>query len=128
MSKRILVADDEPHVLRVLAHALQREGYEVQTVSNGADALELVLQAPPDVLITDISMPKMDGQMLCTRVQEEMPDRRFLIFILTSRTEIEHREWSAALPNVKFLEKPVSTRKLLSQLRDYFSELDRSVA
>jgi len=121
MSKRILVADDEPHVLRVLAHSLEREGYAVQTVANGADALELVLQAAPDLLITDISMPKMNGQMLCERIQELMPDRQFLIFILTSRTEIEHREWSAALPNVKFLEKPVSTRKLLNQLRDYFS-------
>ena len=128
MSKRILVADDEPHVLRVLAHSLEREGYAVQTVGNGADAYDLVMQAPPDVLITDISMPKMTGQMLCERIQEVMPDRQFLIFILTSRTEIEHREWSAALPNVQFLEKPVSTRKLLGQLREYFSVQDASVA
>jgi CheY-like chemotaxis protein len=128
MSKRILVADDEPHVLRVLAHSLEREGYEVQTVSNGADAYERVVQAAPDVLITDISMPKMNGQLLCERIQELIPDRQFLIFILTSRTEIEHREWSAALPNVKFLEKPVSTRKLLNQLRDYFSLQRTSVA
>ena len=128
MSKRILVADDEPHVLRVLAHSLQREGYAVQTVGNGADAYDLVMQAPPDVLITDISMPKMTGQMLCERIQEVMPDRQFLIFILTSRTEIEHREWSGALPNVQFLEKPVSTRKLLGQLREYFSMQDASVA
>ncbi|MDH3714653.1 MAG: response regulator [Gammaproteobacteria bacterium] len=128
MSKRILVADDEPHVLRVLAHSLEREGYEVKTVANGADAYELVVQAAPDVLITDISMPKMTGQTLCERIQEQMPDRQFLIFILTSRTEIEHREWSAALSNVKFLEKPVSTRKLLNQLEDYFDLQDASVA
>lgn len=128
MLKRILVADDEPHVQRVLAIALQREGYDVQTVGNGADAYERVMQAAPDVLITDISMPKMDGQVLCERIQEAIPDRQFLIFILTSRTEIEHREWSAALPNLKFLEKPVSTRKLLNQLKEYFDVWDSSVA
>ena len=127
MSKRVLVADDEPHVLRVLAHSLEREGYEVQTVANGLDAYELVVQSAPDVLITDISMPKMTGQTLCERIQALMPDRQFLIFILTSRTEIEHREWSAALPNVKFLEKPVSTRKLLVKLRDYFSSRQTSM-
>lgn len=127
MGRHILVADDEPHVLRVLTHSLQRQGYEVEAVSNGADALERVMQAAPDVLITDISMPKMDGRMLCERVQQAIPDRRFLIFILTSRTEIEHREWSATLPNVQFLEKPVSTRKLLSQLKEYFAVRDGAV-
>lgn len=122
--KRILIADDEPHVLRVLAHALEREGYEVQTVANGVDALALIEQATPDVLITDISMPKMNGRVLCEQIQSSMPDRGFLIFILTSRTEIEHREWSSVLPNVRFLEKPVSTRKLLNQLKDYFGTRD----
>ena len=128
MSKRILVADDEPHVQLVLARSLEREGYVVQTVGNGVAAYESIVQAPPDVLITDINMPKMSGETLCQRIQEIMPDRRFLIFILTSRTEIEHREWSAALPNVKFLEKPVSTRKLLRQLNNYFDLQDASAA
>ncbi len=127
MNRRILVADDEPYVLRVLIHSLERQGYEVQAVANGVDAFERVMQRAPDVLITDISMPKMDGRMLCQRVQEAIPDRQFLIFILTSRTEIEHREWSAALPNVQFLEKPVSTRKLLSRLKEYFAVRDGAV-
>ena len=69
MSKRILVADDEPHVLRVLAHSLEREGYEVQTVGNGADAYEYVMQAAPDVLpevierVVDIKLTKDEQAM-----------------------------------------------------------------
>jgi hypothetical protein len=51
-----------------------------------------------------------------------MPDRNFLIFVLTSRTEIEHREWSREIPNLLFLEKPVSIRNLVEKLDGYFAE------
>jgi CheY-like chemotaxis protein len=73
------------------------------------------------VLITDIQMPRMTGRELCERIQAEMPERKFLIFILTSRTEVEHREWSSRIDNVMFLEKPVSMKDLLARLDDYFA-------
>jgi len=50
-----------------------------------------------------------------------MPDRKFLIFVLTSRTEIEHREWSRDIDNLLFLEKPVSIRNLVEKLDGYFA-------
>ena len=58
---RVLVADDDPSVRRVLERALEREGYEVATASNGAEALEAVAAAPPDLVVTDINMPDVDG-------------------------------------------------------------------
>lgn len=118
--KTILVADDEPHITRVLKLLLQKSGYSVEVVPNGQVALEYLRVQHPDVLITDIQMPRMTGQQLCNKIQEEFPDRHFLIFVLTSRTEIEHREWTENLDNVRFLEKPVSTRKLISMLDEYF--------
>ena len=115
---RILIADDEPHVLRVLKLSLEREGYEVDVCDNGRDALAEVQRVPPDVLITDINMPLMGGEELCRNIQREMPQRDFLIFVLTSRTEIEHREWSREIDNLRFLEKPVSIRELTEQLAE----------
>ena len=50
-----------------------------------------------------------------------MPERQFLIFVLTSRTEVEHREWSRNIDNLLFLEKPVSIRNLVDQLDGYFA-------
>ena len=120
MSKRILIADDEPHVIRVLKQSLERQGYAVEGVLNGEAALEKVREQPPDVLITDIQMPRMTGEALCKKIQAELPQRDFLIFVLTSRTEIEHREWSRHITNLQFLEKPISIRKLIAQLNDYF--------
>ena len=116
---RILIADDEPHVLRVLKMSLEREGYEVEVCGNGREALDRIKVKQPDVLITDIQMPLMDGEELCRNISQSVPDREFLIFVLTSRTEIEHREWTRQLDNIQFLEKPVSIRDLTDKLAQY---------
>jgi len=119
--KQILIADDEPHVIRVLQLSLERAGYQIDSVPNGEAALEWIRNSQPDVLITDIEMPRMTGEQLCMQLQKEMPEREFLIFVLTSRTEVEHRQWTRDLANVMFLEKPVSTRKLVEMLNEYFN-------
>jgi CheY-like chemotaxis protein len=119
--KRILIADDEPHVLRVLKLSLEKEGYAVDVCANGKEALTRLEQEYPDILITDIQMPQMSGEELCHHIQAHMPDRNFLIFVLTSRTEIEHREWSREIHNLLFLEKPVSIRDLVEKLEGYFA-------
>ncbi len=119
--KKILIADDEPHAIRILRQSLERAGYQVEGAPNGLAALEKVREQVPDVLITDIQMPRMSGKELCAQIVEEMPQRDLLIFILTSRTEIEHREWSANIDNLVFLEKPISIRKLIANLDEHFS-------
>ena len=118
--KKITIVDDEPHVLRVLQRSLEKEGYDVKSYSNGEDALNGLRESPPHVLVTDIQMPRMSGEELCQQIQLEMPDREFLIFVLTSRTEIEHRKWSRKINNLQFLEKPVSIRNLIERLNRYF--------
>jgi DNA-binding response OmpR family regulator len=118
---RILITDDEPHVLRVLKLSLEKHGYLVEQAPNGEVALEKIKQHEPDVLITDIHMPRLSGEALCKQIQEENPERKFLIFVLTSRTEVEHREWSSEIDNLQFLEKPVSIRKLIVKLSEYFA-------
>lgn len=125
--KRILIAEDEPFVVRVLKLKLENAGYQVQAEANGEAALARLRESQPDVLITDLQMPRMTGRELCERIQAEMPERRFLIFILTSRTEVEHREWSSRIDNVMFLEKPVSMKDLLARLEDYFAAAPAAV-
>jgi CheY-like chemotaxis protein len=119
--KKILVVDDEPHVLRVLKMSLEKEGYEVAVCANGKEAIEHLQAEPPDILITDIQMPLINGEELCRYIEEHMPERKFLIFILTSRTEIEHREWSRDIRNLQFQEKPVSIRGLVEKIDEYFA-------
>ena len=101
---------------------LSVRGYEVESFNNGEEALEALRESQPDALVTDIQMPRMDGEQLCHNIQAEMPERNFLIFVLTSRTEIEHREWSRQIDNLQFLEKPVSIRNLIECLNEYFDK------
>ncbi|MGI9260029.1 MAG: response regulator [Gammaproteobacteria bacterium] len=111
--KQVLIVDDEALVLRVLKLALERAGYEVEARPNGEAAFERILERRPDVLITDIEMPRMTGEELCKKIHEELPERKFPIFVATSVTAIEHRIWSEKIPNLRFLEKPVSASRLL---------------
>lgn len=119
--KRILIVDDEAVVVRVLKLVLERSGYEVESRPNGQAALERILEQAPDVLITDIEMPRMSGEELCKQIHERFPDRDYPIFVVTSVTAMEHRVWSREIPNLVFLEKPVSARKLLMALSEYFT-------
>ena len=121
-AKRILVADDEPHMSRVIELFLQREGYHVDIVRDGQEALDAIMVSPPDLLITDIQMPRLTGKGLCLELEKRLPERDFRIIVMTSMTDREHREWSGALKDAMFIEKPVSMRSLVSALSKYFAE------
>ncbi len=119
--KRILIVDDEPHVIRVLKLALRPRGYEVEAVSDPREAMDKLKGFAPDVLITDIQMPGLSGRELCERIHAEMPQRSFLILVMTAMAARENREWVGRLPNTEFLEKPLSPRSLAARLDDYFA-------
>ena len=114
--KRIFIVDDHAPVLRVLKLGIEAAGYEVDTASNGSECLVKLCEAHPDFLVTDIDMPRMTGKELCQAIEKQFPDRVFPIVVLTSRTEMEHRDWTGAIDNLTFMEKPVSVRRLLSHI------------
>lgn len=114
--KRILIVDDQATVIRVLKLGIEEAGYEVDAASNGSECLVKLCEAHPDFLVTDIDMPRMSGKELCQAIVKQFPDRTFPIVVLTSRTELEHRDWTHAIDNLSFMEKPVSVRRLLSHI------------
>ena len=122
--KRILLVDDEPMVLRVMRGALEREGFDVDVAVDGESAWEKIIESHPDVLVTDIEMPRLSGRELCRRIQKELPDRKFPIFVSTSLTALEHREWSNDISLLVFLEKPISVRKLRSEIVNFIDADD----
>ena len=112
--KLVMVVDDQPTVIRVLKLAIEKAGYAVDTAKDGMDCLAKLRDALPDFLVTDIDMPRMTGKELCAAIDKQFPDRRFPIVVLTSRTELEHRDWTRRMRNLSFMEKPVSVRQLVS--------------
>ncbi len=119
---RILVVDDEPHIIRVVKLSLSRQGYHVDAARNGEEALEKLRAQSYDVMITDIQMPRMNGKQLCLEMHENIPERTPLTLVLTSRTDLEHREWVHRLPNTELLEKPVSLKWLTARLQEHFTQ------
>ena len=122
--KKILLVDDEPHVIKVLKLFLDKNGYQVSVASNGEQALAKVTTDNPDVVITDIQMPRMTGQELCNKINEGCTSSKPHMIIMTSRTDRELRDWVNKVPNLEFLEKPLSPRKLVNQLRNHFEQID----
>jgi len=86
---RILLVDDEATVRRVMRLTLEKAGFEVSLAENGEAALAEIRASMPDVVITDIEMPRMDGRALCAAIEKEFPNREFPIFVVTSLTERE---------------------------------------
>lgn len=126
--KRILIVDDHAPVVRVLRLGIEEAGYEVDSASNGSECLVKLCESHPDFLITDIDMPRMSGKELCLSIVNQFPDRCFPIVVLTSRTEMEHRDWTRDIDNLTFMEKPVSVRRLLSHIGSCLADSDPQAA
>ena len=126
--KKILIVDDHAPVVRVLKLGIEEAGYEVDTASNGSECLVKLCAEQPDFLVTDIDMPRMSGTELCAAIEEQVPGRKFPIVVLTSRTEMEHRDWTRNIDNLAFMEKPVSVRRLLSHIGKSLDEASLGAA
>ena len=116
--KRVMIVDDHAPVIRVLKLGIEEAGYEVDSAPNGSECLVKLCAGHPDFLVTDIDMPRMNGKELCLAIESDFPDRKFPIVVLTSRTELEHRDWTRNIDNLTFMEKPVSVRRLVAHINN----------
>jgi diguanylate cyclase (GGDEF)-like protein len=87
MSKRVLVVDDEPDIRDILKILLESEGFEVEEASDGEEALEKIQRRPPDLVITDYVMPRIDGEELCKRIKQDILLRHIPVIMLTGKKE-----------------------------------------
>ncbi len=118
MAKRILIVDDDEMVLMAVNELLGQEGYEVQTISNGAEALKKLDQNGYDLLLLDIIMPEMDGFELCKSIREKEGYRETPIVFLTAKSREEDKVQGLEAGANLFLSKPISPDKLLGIISD----------
>lgn len=116
--KKILAVDDEPYVLRVIQMKLQNAGYEVETVTNGIEAWEKIKSGKPDMLITDIAMPGLNGYELTRKVRMNENFRDLPVLMLTGRGENKDELKGYEAGVNQFLTKPFSPRELLSMVEE----------
>ena len=118
MSKRIVVADDEAHILHVVSMKLSNAGYEVLTAMDGEEALDLCTSELPDMLITDYQMPLKSGLELCKQLRNNSETKNIPAIMLTARGfDIEQGEMTDAGITTVFA-KPFSPREILAKVNE----------
>ena len=112
--KRVLVIDDEEEIVNAAKRMLERVGYTVKTATNGKEGMDIVNEARPDVIITDIIMPVMDGYEFFKQLRKEDFTARIPVIILTARTNME--DSFRALGVEGFVTKPFTSENLLDKI------------
>ena len=115
----ILVVDDSITVRRVTQRLLLREGYRVALASDGLQALELLQDERPAVVLSDIEMPRMDGMELTRQIRHEPAFAHLPIIVISSRIAQKHRDYAAALGVNHYLGKPYADSDLLDLIRTH---------
>ncbi len=119
----ILVVEDVPHILELLAVTLRFKGYPVVTASNGEEALEMIAKEKPALVITDILMPRMDGFSLMHSLRNNPKTQRIpVIFLSATYITPEDRDFALKLGAVRFLEKPVDTPEFLLTVAEILTQ------
>lgn len=117
MSKKILIADDEPNIATALEFLLQKNGYEVRVARDGEDALRSIEACLPDLILLDVMMPRKSGYEVCARIRERADWRHIRILMLSARGREAEVSKGLSLGADLYVTKPFSTRELLVQIR-----------
>jgi len=116
MGARVLLVDDEAHILQVLSLKLRNAGYDIVTAVDGEEAFEAACQQPPDLVITDFQMPYMTGLELCRSLRENESTRDVPVIMLTARGYALADD-DLAIGNIRdVLTKPFSPRAIVSMV------------
>jgi len=114
----VMVVDDSVTVRKVTTRFLEREGYNVFTAKDGVEALQLLQDDAPDVMLLDIEMPRMDGFEVAKNIRTTQRLKNLPIIMITSRTGEKHREHALSLGVNRYLGKPYQEETLLEAIRD----------
>jgi DNA-binding response OmpR family regulator len=118
VSKRILIADDEPNIVAAVEYLLKRSGYEVSVARNGAEALELVETSFPDLVVLDVMMPVKSGYEVCMRMRERPDWRHIKIIMLSAKGRDAEVTKGLSVGADLYITKPFSTRELTSKIKE----------
>ncbi len=118
MSKEILIVDDEPNVVVPIQFLMEQQGYKVMTAERGEDALDLIYQYKPDLVLLDIMLPGIDGYEVCEIVRLNPNYRNVKIIFLTAKGREEEIAKGLALGADSYITKPFSNAELLAKVKE----------
>ncbi|MCW5961606.1 MAG: response regulator transcription factor [Pyrinomonadaceae bacterium] len=126
MAKRLLVVDDDPGLLLAVSETLRAEGYEVKTARRGAEALTQIAGTMPDLIISDIRMPGMDGYQLVKNLRSNPRTRLVPIIFLTAKDEISDRITGFRTGVDAYITKPFEPDELTAIVQAILNRIERT--
>lgn len=121
-ARRILLADDEPHITHLVARRLKAMGHEVRVARDGEEAWTIVQEWVPDLMITDLQMPYINGLDLITNIRQQPSLAGIPVIVLTARGYVLDDQQIRQAGIAALLSKPFSVRRLAAMVSDVLAE------
>lgn len=122
MSKKVLIADDEPNIVTSLQFLMERNGYMVRVARDGDEALRQVAEFEPDLVLLDVMMPAKNGYEVCQKIRENDAWSQMKIVMLTAKGRDTEVSKGLALGAEAYVSKPFSTKELVARVRELLGE------
>jgi DNA-binding response OmpR family regulator len=118
MAKKILLVDDEPHIITMLENRMKHAGYEVITAVDGQDALMKAQKEKPDLIILYLMLPKLDGFKVCRMLKFDEKYKHIPIIMLTARAQEVDKKMGEKVGVDGYITKPFEPQVLLGKVKD----------
>jgi DNA-binding response OmpR family regulator len=121
ISKRILIVEDDPSVLRATSYILEKEGYEVISAQNGLEGLKKARESNPDLLLLDVMLPGIDGFEICHTLRGEPKTANLPILMFSAKGQESDKATGLKVGADEYITKPVDREVLLSKVASWLS-------
>lgn len=118
MKQKILIVDDDPHILMTLEFLMIKNGYEVLIARNGTEALQLIEGFAPHLVLLDIMMPDVNGYDICTHIKSTPSLQDSKVVFMSAKSSEEDIQKGHSLGASLYIPKPFSTRDLVKKIKE----------
>lgn len=116
--KKILVVDDDPYILMSLEFLMKKNGFDVMIARNGTEALDIINNQSPDLILLDIMMPDVDGYAICKHVKSTKHLKDIVVVFVSAKTKDTDVQKGYKLGASLYISKPFSTRDIVKQVKE----------
>jgi CheY-like chemotaxis protein len=116
-ANKVLIAEDEPHIVESLSFLLSREGFDVSSAADGEAAFACLEEDPPDLMILDVMLPRMNGFEVLRRVRADPRLKALPVIMLTAKGQHQDRRRAEEIGADAFITKPFSNREVVDRVR-----------
>lgn len=126
MQRRVLLIEDEPNIAEAIRFLLTREGWQVDTHTDGADAVDVISRERPDLVILDVMLPGKSGMDILRDLRADLSMQNLPVLMLTARGQSRDRDMAEKAGVSRFMTKPFSNTEVLTAVRDLHAQATRT--